>query len=38
MVSETGAALLQPRRPEALVTRILPLATVVTPNLPEAEP
>ena len=36
MVSETGAALLQPQARHALVTRILPLATVATPNLPEA--
>jgi hydroxymethylpyrimidine/phosphomethylpyrimidine kinase len=36
MISETGAALLQRDARHALVTRILPLATVVTPNLPEA--
>jgi hydroxymethylpyrimidine/phosphomethylpyrimidine kinase len=36
MVSETGAALLQPQARTALITRILPLATVATPNLPEA--
>ncbi len=36
MVSESGAALLQPQAREALITRILPLATVATPNLPEA--
>ncbi len=36
MISETGAALLQRDAREALVTRILPLATVLTPNLPEA--
>ncbi len=36
MVSETGAALLQPQARDALIARILPLATVVTPNLPEA--
>jgi hydroxymethylpyrimidine/phosphomethylpyrimidine kinase len=36
MVSETGAALLPPRARNALITRILPLATVVTPNLAEA--
>jgi hydroxymethylpyrimidine/phosphomethylpyrimidine kinase len=36
MVSETGAALLQPCARDALITRILPVATVVTPNLPEA--
>jgi hydroxymethylpyrimidine/phosphomethylpyrimidine kinase len=36
MVSETGATLLEPEAREALIRRILPLATVVTPNLPEA--
>jgi hydroxymethylpyrimidine/phosphomethylpyrimidine kinase len=36
MVSETGAALLQPQARTALITRILPLAKVATPNLPEA--
>jgi hydroxymethylpyrimidine/phosphomethylpyrimidine kinase len=36
MVSETGAALLLPDARTALITRILPIATVVTPNLPEA--
>ena len=36
MVSETGAALLPPHARTALITRILPIATVVTPNLPEA--
>ena len=36
MVSETGAALLPPRARNALIARILPLATVVTPNLAEA--
>jgi hydroxymethylpyrimidine/phosphomethylpyrimidine kinase len=36
MVSESGAALLQPSARNALITRILPIATVVTPNLPEA--
>jgi hydroxymethylpyrimidine/phosphomethylpyrimidine kinase len=36
MVSETGAALLQPHARKALITRILPFATVATPNLPEA--
>jgi hydroxymethylpyrimidine/phosphomethylpyrimidine kinase len=37
MVSETGAALLQPTARTALITRILPIATVVTPNLAEAQ-
>src|ERR1700733_9007918 len=36
MVSESGAALLQPEARNALITRILPIATVATPNLPEA--
>ena len=36
MVSESGANLLDPRAKAALIERILPLATVVTPNLPEA--
>lgn len=36
-VSTSGHALLQQDAVEALVERILPLATVVTPNKPEAE-
>jgi hydroxymethylpyrimidine/phosphomethylpyrimidine kinase len=36
MVSESGASLLQRDARDALVARILPLATVLTPNLPEA--
>jgi hydroxymethylpyrimidine/phosphomethylpyrimidine kinase len=36
MVSESGAVLLDPDAREALVIRLLPLATVVTPNIPEA--
>ena len=36
MVAESGARLLQPDAQQALVERILPLATVATPNLPEA--
>jgi hydroxymethylpyrimidine/phosphomethylpyrimidine kinase len=36
MVSETGAALLRTDARNALIARILPLATVLTPNLPEA--
>lgn len=36
MVSESGATLLDEDAREALVERILPRATVVTPNLPEA--
>jgi hydroxymethylpyrimidine/phosphomethylpyrimidine kinase len=36
MVSESGAELLDPGARRALIELILPLATVVTPNLPEA--
>jgi hydroxymethylpyrimidine/phosphomethylpyrimidine kinase len=36
MVAESGARLLEREAEEALRERILPLATVVTPNLPEA--
>jgi hydroxymethylpyrimidine/phosphomethylpyrimidine kinase len=37
MVAKSGNALLQPDAVAALIRRILPLALVVTPNLPEAE-
>jgi hydroxymethylpyrimidine/phosphomethylpyrimidine kinase len=37
MVAKSGDMLLRPDAREALVRRILPLALVVTPNLPEAE-
>jgi hydroxymethylpyrimidine/phosphomethylpyrimidine kinase len=37
MVASSGAKLLQDDAVEALVSRLFPLATVVTPNLPEAE-
>jgi hydroxymethylpyrimidine/phosphomethylpyrimidine kinase len=37
MISKGGAALLRPEAVEALRRLILPLALVVTPNLPEAE-
>ena len=37
MVAKSGDPLLQPDARTALVERILPLALVVTPNLPEAE-
>ncbi len=37
MVASSGARLLQEDAVETLVGRLLPLATVVTPNLPEAE-
>ena len=36
MVAESGAVLLDDEAREALVERLLPLATVATPNLPEA--
>ena len=36
MVAESGAVLLDPKAREALIVRLLPLATVVTPNIPEA--
>jgi hydroxymethylpyrimidine/phosphomethylpyrimidine kinase len=37
MVATSGARLLQPEALEALRDRLMPLATLVTPNLPEAE-
>lgn len=37
MVSKSGFHLLHPEAKEALITYLLPMATVVTPNLPEAE-
>ena len=36
MYAKSGHALLQPEAMKALITKILPLATLVTPNLPEA--
>ncbi len=36
MVSKSGDALLQPDAVSALVRHLLPLATIITPNLPEA--
>ena len=36
MVSESGAVLLPPEAREAMVVRLLPMATIVTPNIPEA--
>lgn len=36
MVAESGATLLAPEARAALIDQILPLATVITPNLPEA--
>ncbi len=37
MVSTSGARLLEPSALDALRTRLLPLASLVTPNIPEAE-
>src|SRR5574337_1288468 len=37
MVSKSGAPLLQPKAVKALIEHLLPLALVVTPNVPEAE-
>jgi hydroxymethylpyrimidine/phosphomethylpyrimidine kinase len=37
MIAKGGAALLQPAALEALRRRLLPRATVLTPNIPEAE-
>ena len=37
LASTSGAALLEPAGEEALVAELFPLATVVTPNVPEAE-
>jgi hydroxymethylpyrimidine/phosphomethylpyrimidine kinase len=37
MVAKGGAPLLRPEARSALISRLLPLATVITPNVPEAE-
>ncbi len=37
MVASSGATLLEEDAVDALVTRLFPLATVITPNLPEAQ-
>lgn len=37
MVSTSGSRLMNPNAVEALAERLFPLATVVTPNIPEAE-
>ena len=37
MIASSGAELLRPDAVETLVSRLFPLATVITPNLPEAE-
>lgn len=36
MFAESGATLLEPSAVQVLISRILPLAAVITPNLPEA--
>ncbi len=36
MIAESGATLLDPNAKAALIERVLPRATVVTPNIPEA--
>ena len=36
MIAESGATLLDPRAKAALIERVLPRATVLTPNVPEA--
>ena len=37
MIAQSGAALLEPTARAALLAELLPLATLVTPNVPEAE-
>ncbi len=37
MISKSGYDLLSPKAKEALITELIPLATLLTPNLPEAE-
>lgn len=37
MISKSGYSLLQPRAQHTLIEALIPLATVITPNLPEAE-
>ncbi len=37
MVSKSGYNLLQPNAVEAMVTQLIPLAILITPNIPEAE-
>ncbi len=37
MIAKGGATLLQQQAIEALITDLLPIATVITPNIPEAE-
>lgn len=37
MVSTSGCALMSPDAQETLMTELLPLADIITPNIPEAE-
>lgn len=37
MISQTGHSLLKPQAIQALVDELFPLATLITPNIPEAE-
>lgn len=37
MIAKGGASLLKPEATKAMITDLLPLATVITPNIPEAE-
>lgn len=37
MISKSGYDLLQPDASQALIEQLIPLATIVTPNIPEAE-
>ncbi len=37
MISKSGYALLNPEAEEVLITKLIPMAYIVTPNIPEAE-
>ena len=37
MVSTSGSRLIAPEAQETLATQLMPLASVITPNIPEAE-
>ena len=37
MISKSGYSLLMPEAKEALINKLIPLATIITPNIPEAE-
>lgn len=37
MISKSGYSLLQPESKQTLIEKLIPLATVITPNIPEAE-